>query len=139
MTPPNPLTALAERALRLTDDGSIVELNADIYEALGYEVIRRPRNSKGIAWKYRGNGPLFNNERWVSMNWFLRSIDAAMDLAVDGYYIIAIHQMPKGWIVKIGSRTNDQEPVIDVEHDSLIIALCSAWLRARAASESPHG
>lgn len=133
------LLSLADRCEKLTDTDSIVELNADIYEALGYEVIRRPRNSKGIAWKYRGNGPLFNSERWVSMNWFLRSIDGAMYLAVDGYYIIAIHQMPIGWIVKIGSRSNDQEPVIDVEHDSLIIGLCSAWLRARSALEASRG
>lgn len=67
------------------------------------------------------------------------SLDAAMTLAVDGYYIIAIHQMPNGWIVKIGSRSNDQEPVIDEEHASLTHALCSAWLLARAASESSHG
>jgi hypothetical protein len=137
-TPPNPLTELAERVELLTDADSITDLNADIYEALGYEVIRGPRNRKGIRWKYRGNGPLYNNERWVSMNWFLRSLDAAMDLKVEGYHILAIHEQPASWIVKIGSRSNDREPIIDVEHDSLIIALCSAWLRARAVSEVSH-
>lgn len=133
MTPPNPLTELAERVERLT--GRCRETDALIAIALGIvpEGAFRPCAAVDVGTFATGA-----HSFWTAPA-FTASLDAAMTLAVDGYYIIAIHQMPNGWIVKIGSRSNDQEPVIDEEHASLTHALCSAWLRARAASESSHG
>lgn len=136
-TPPNPLTVLAERVERHEEHESSADLTADIYEALGYEVIRRPRNGRGFAWKYRGDGPLYNNARWVSMNWFASSFDAAAALK------------PVGCTFALGDCNQDDSPwacVTDAEGVDYIatgatpiLALVAANLRARAASESPHG
>jgi hypothetical protein len=133
------LEELAGQIERLGEDDSYAELNADIYEALGYEVIRTRQTARSIAWKYRGSGPLYNNERWVSMNWFLRSIDAAMKLIPEDYHVLGIEEMPNGWVVKLGSRKDDRAPVAWSETKLLEHAITAASLRARAASEPSHG
>lgn len=129
---------LLSLAGRVESERASQELNADIWLATRVGFSKRsfrhwqhmqPKDSNSTELDYaRDRAPNFTG-----------SLDSAFQLLSDGYYIIAIHQMPRGWIVKIGSRSNDQEPIIDVEHDSLVLALCSAWLRARSALEASHG
>lgn len=146
MTHPNPLTELASRVERLT--GPCRETDALI------DVAVRGGPGAGFpawiytnfpTWRVRAGGrvEVVHTDGTGGVHWtpkpYTASLDAVMTLAAEGYYIIAIHQMPNGWIVKIGSRSNDQEPVIDEEHTSLTHALCSAWLRARASMEADRG
>jgi hypothetical protein len=101
------------------------ELTADIYEALGYEVIRRPRGRNGIAWKYRGNGPLYNNLRWISMQHLTGKVDDAMGLLPDNAQ----------WSLTGGGATFR---VTIGNHSGIgctpALALCAAALRAQAAT-----
>ena len=61
-------------------------LTADVYEALGCEVIRAPKRPNGIAWRYRGQGPSGRiADRWEVMQRLTESLDAAMTL-VEGYW-----------------------------------------------------
>lgn len=59
------------------------------------------------------------------------SIDAAMTLLGDDLYLIALHQLPKSWIAKVGSKIDDRKTV-EVECATAPSAISSAALRARA-------
>ncbi|MEI5547598.1 hypothetical protein V7S57_02190 [Caulobacter sp. CCNWLY153] len=55
-------------------------LAADIYEALGYQVVRGRTQPKGIVWRYRGAGQLGLVTHWRTMQDFTTSIDDALGL-----------------------------------------------------------
>ena len=74
------LSQLIERVESATEGSR--ELDADVYEAFGNEVIRHPKHINGRAWKYRpGYGP------WPAMERFTTSLDAVMSLMPEGYAV----------------------------------------------------
>jgi hypothetical protein len=127
----NGVAALAERCEAVVDGGpfapGMADLTADIYEALGYEVIRGGRGGRAYSWKYRGVGPLYNSDRWVSMNRLTTSIDAAMTL-VPEFYNVDLHRVGKGHRACVwrGAKNTSRYAA------TLPLALCAAALRARS-------
>jgi hypothetical protein len=67
---PVDLIAAAERVLAARSPW--IDLIADVYEALGYEVVRAPVTRNGMAWRYRGtvvDVPIYDSgRRWVAMD-----------------------------------------------------------------------
>jgi hypothetical protein len=110
------------------------ELDADIYEALGCEVIRMPRNGRGYAWKYRGQGPSGRiADRWESMQELSTSLDAAMTLVPEGWLTSDVSQdLPDNWLwtlTKLDSIGN-QIGFAQGERPTAPLAICLASLRA---------
>lgn len=130
------MTALADLIAKLeaAKEGS-ADLTADIYEAVGCEVIRSPRAPNGIAWKYRGRGPSGRvAERWESMEDLTTSLVAALTLVPEGWLFV-LNQ------VFCGNGSFTTAELFDGEHEIATgesvkppLALCIAALKARAAS-----
>lgn len=78
------------------------------------------------AWKQHHSG------RWSIVNapYFTSSIDAALTLVPEGWFMEALHQQPRGWLCYVGSRSNSLARM-ESEADTAAIALCIAALRAR--------
>lgn len=106
------------------------DLNADIYEALGYDVIRSPRTPGGIYWRYRGFGLLDRSpSRWEVQRDFSRSIDDAATLA-GGWFKLEPDSL-RGWraLGKMGAWRHAATPAL---------AVCSAALTSIARQEQSH-
>ncbi len=119
------LLALAEKCA-VAGRGSH-DLDADIYEALGYSVIRSPRAPRGIYWRFRGTGKLDNMYRshWEAQQHFTLSVDCALKLVPPRSSVVLDSA---GWYASVeGYAANAATPAL---------ALCAAALRARAAQES---
>jgi hypothetical protein len=126
------LLALLESAQR----GSR-ELTTAVYEAIGCEVIGRPRTPNGVAWRYRGRGPSGRiAERWETMQDLTESLDAALSL------------VPEGWHAILYTETNcaelydaTLEPRAGIksraEAATLPLAVCAAAIRLRARQAKP--
>lgn len=130
MTNQEQLLALATRCEEAV--GPDRELDAQIYEALGYEVTRDHRR---MGYAQRGFGPLLyaDCENWSCLRSFTRSLDAAATL------------VPKDKIATIGAGLSAGMAVIaDEDGDNCVVgkaatpalALCAAALRARAGEPS---
>jgi hypothetical protein len=111
------------------DQGS-ADLNADIYEALGYRVVRAPQKPGGIYWRFRGLGKLSNeyHSHWEVQQDFTRSLDAAVTLAPKGC-IWSVHQSGSASCMDgVGGDNWTRAKTTP-------LALCAAILRARATQE----
>jgi hypothetical protein len=141
------ILALAERVEKAPT--GCLDLTADVYEALGYEVIRARRPGRGYAWRYRGFGPLFNNERWISMARLTSSLDAAMQLVPEGWHVNDLREdwRTNKWRCDLAKRPSDgQRRAFDsgkvigtqseqAEANHAALALTAAALRAIAGEE----
>lgn len=123
-------SALADRLERA--ERTDPDLDSDIYEALGYEVIRRPRSPRGVAWRYRGRGPLdqYGHSHWQTQGRLTFSVD-------DAYRHIARPLWGDAEIV-LSMRTNRSKassvlPVgrvaIQSEASTPALALCALTMR----------
>jgi hypothetical protein len=68
---------------KASDRGGSSDIDADVMEALGYQVIRHQavRNGStrgGVAWRYRGCGLLGKRAHWCALPRVSRSIDEAL-------------------------------------------------------------
>lgn len=62
------------------------DLDADIYEALGYDVTRSGMDTK-IPWRHRGTGMLRHCSHWESNRDFTSRVDDARSLWPEGWFI----------------------------------------------------
>jgi len=112
------------------------DLNADIYAALGYEVLRTPRKPRGLAWCYRGTGPLGVAGRWRGQLDLTTSTNAAMRLIPEGWPEVAIVSDNSCWRVDLGKPTTDgcyyDEADMAMSYGATPeLAICGAALKAR--------
>lgn len=105
-------------ALEAATEGSR-ELDAVIYEALGYKVKRAAGWSRGVRWRFLNDG------RWQVMADYTTSLDAALTLAPEGAQIECSMSHDWAWW-KIDGHEG--------AHRDKWLAACIAALRARGAS-----
>lgn len=133
MTEARNLSELADRVENLT--GPDRELDYEIWCALTedttYWSLHKWANGK-YSLRYWPGGP---EPQYPTLPRYTASLDAAMTLAIPTHHIIGIEELPRDWTVKIGSRSNDREPVSWAECGSLPCAITSAWLQARARAQ----
>lgn len=126
------LDLVAERVLGA--DRAEMELIADVYEALGYEVVRNT-SARGISWKYRGrvvDVPLCDSERWISMDRQLFELGGAKRMvpANVGYFLGRGRVRPSEPLGGATICSMDGEATYAVaEHDREEHALIAAVLR----------
>ena len=105
-----------------------LDLTADIYEAIGCEVIRAPQTSGGYGWKYRGRGPSGHvAERWQAMEDLTESLDAAMKLLPPGH-----SEMSASFNEAGASSVRIMRPYVYGNGATPALAVCVAALRARS-------
>jgi len=114
------------------------DLNSDVYELLGYDVIRTARptlRGRGPAWRFKGCGPLGFAERWQCQSNFTGSIDAAMKLMPRGWDSVQAYQPDHQslcWSVHIRQNANISRVILMGSGGTFALALTAAALRARA-------
>lgn len=69
---------IAARRLEHLDRGSR-DADCDVYEALGFDVVRLPRSPGGIAWRHKVDG------RWIANRNLTTSLDDARALVRPGF------------------------------------------------------
>jgi hypothetical protein len=104
-------------------------LTADIYEALGYEVIRAPRSPRGIAWRYRGHGHFGFEDRWISMEMLSTSIDKAR--RISNWLLLHMSDIGADGLPLVELGDCDANKVVGIARD-LPLSYCAAALRAVA-------
>ena len=106
------------------------ELDADIYEAIGCEVVRARKSRRGLNWCYRGHFPHgWLAIRWEKMNHLTTSIDAALTLVPEGMFW-SIDSSGSAYICQLDS--GGQRGSVRVgDGESPALALCIAALKAR--------
>lgn len=124
------LLKLAERCEAADGRWYNHELDADIYEALGYDVIRERRHSRGVAWKHRGFGQFGFVSHWTSNLAFTYKLDDAVKLVPEGYAFSLFSDGCAG-VAPIGHP--DDLPTADCHGATPALALCAAALRAKAS------
>lgn len=100
------------------------ELDADVYEALGYMVKRAPQYRRQIAWQYRKDGT-----RWESMRRLTASLDDALSMVPNGWAWTA-HSTGTVTLAKGLAR----RPIVNgFSTATPALGACAAVLKARAA------
>lgn len=107
------------------------DLDADMFEAFGYEVTRAPVKLNGICWRYK---PRFS--RWLALPRVSTSIDDAIrfaDSVARGSDIRLLRQA-REWSAEIGWSDSH-------EHRTPAIAICLALLAFAngTTAEAPDG
>lgn len=120
-------------------------LDADIYEALGYSVLRERKSPSGRGWMHRGHGPLGFGSHWCGNRALTYKLDDALTLVPEG----ALWKIDRGMTWSDDRAANGQRtdyragvgigdvPATWTEGRSFTspaLALSAAALRARAAS-----
>ncbi len=131
------LLALAERCEK-AERGSR-DLDADIYEALGFEVKRTPRLSEN-RWggkRYGRSWAFLRGSRWEAMRSYSTSLDAALALTgKDTFWRLGNDGEGPDVAAFKATITSGDGPTLAF-HDAVAatpaLALCAAALRARGA------
>lgn len=80
------------------------ELDADVYESLGFEVFRAAIDGRRFAWKYRGVGDiLFPARQWLALQRVTTSTDAAAELLHPGQRW-SIERVGRGYMAVCGAH-----------------------------------
>lgn len=146
MTDAKALLELAEKVEAVTDDWETADLNADIYAALGYSVLRSSAGRRP-AWRFRGHGPFGYASHWESQRRFTRSVDDALKLVPEGWHVSNFRQHWRShrWACDLAQlpsdnqiRAYDNGGTFGVQSEGAeaatpALALTAAALRARAA------
>jgi hypothetical protein len=100
------------------------DLTATVYEALGYSVLRRPAHPRARAWAYLDP----DTRRWVAMEFYTTSLDAALKLVPERLYRGVFGPMPNGFLAVV---SGGQVRGVCEGAPTPELALCIAALRAR--------
>ena len=135
------LSTLIDRVRAAT--GPDREIDADVYEALGYQVKRRPvrhssvhkSHATSVSWRYLDSG------RWLAMEYFTASLDAVVALierempgAEYEYELTNIYGIAQA---TVGLNFSAGTPPSERRKDgNVVLALLAAFLSAKQ-SEQP--
>ncbi len=123
------LLALAERCEKASEGSR--NLDADIYEAMGLEVLRVPGCPRAIGWRHRpGRGC------WQSMQRLTTSLDAAMTLVPDGFKWRCGYSRHIDHVAEVVDYNSHKGTYVgECVTGNRSLALCASALRAAAEME----